>query len=172
VSRVPAIPRRAAAAVVATAAAVALLASFRTPQTAPSRTAVVPDSPTAPATPASQPTAAGDGPPAQPAVAPTPSPTPSGQYRNGSYTGDDVSMRFGDVQVKVIVSGGRITDVQAVQMPSDRARSAYISQVAGPMLHDEVLQAQSARIDTLSGATYTSDAYAQSVQAALDQAHV
>jgi uncharacterized protein with FMN-binding domain len=81
-------------------------------------------------------------------------------------------MRFGDVQVKVIVSGGRITDVQAVQMPSDRARSAYISQVAGPMLHDEVLQAQSARIDTLSGATYTSDAYAQSVQAALDQAHV
>ncbi|HEX6492252.1 MAG TPA: FMN-binding protein, partial [Candidatus Dormibacteraeota bacterium] len=124
-------------------------------------------------TPAPQPAAAGDGPPAAPAVAPSPSPspTPSGQYRDGSYTGEDVGMRYGDVQVQVKVAAGRITDVVAVRMPSDRERSAYISQVAGPMLHDEVLQAQSAQIDSLSGATYTSDAYAQSVQAALDQAH-
>jgi uncharacterized protein with FMN-binding domain len=148
--KLPAVPRRALAAAAATGAAVALMASFRTPQSAPVRTARVPDSTSAPAA--------------------TPSPTPSGRYRDGSYTGDDVSMRFGDVQVQVVVAGGRITDVVAVQMPSDRARSAYISQVAGPVLHDEVLQAQSAQIDTLSGATYTSDAYAQSVQAALDHA--
>jgi uncharacterized protein with FMN-binding domain len=56
-------------------------------------------------------------------------------------------------------------------MPFEKQRSAEITQFAGPQLHDEVLQAQSAQIDTLSGATYTSEAYAQSVQAALDQAH-
>ena len=164
---------RATAALITTAAAVALLASFRTPDTAPTRTAGLPDGPTGTATPAPQPTATGDGPPAVPSITqtPSPSPTPGGGLRNGSYTGDDVSMRYGDVQVKLTVSGGRITDVVALQMPSDRARSADISQVAGPMLHDEVLQAQSAQIDSLSGATYTSDAYAQSVQAALDQAH-
>ena len=54
--------------------------------------------------------------------------------------------------------------------PDQAPRSAQISQDAGPQLHDEVLQAQGATIDTVSGATYTSDAYAQSVQAALDQA--
>lgn len=80
-------------------------------------------------------------------------------------------MRFGDVQVKVIVQGGRVTDVQTPRMPFDRPRSAEISQEAAPLLHDEVLQAQSAQIDSLSGATYTSDAYTQSLQSALDQAH-
>jgi uncharacterized protein with FMN-binding domain len=76
------------------------------------------------------------------------------------------------VQVKVIISNGRITDVQPIQMPQDRAQSAYISQVAGPMLHDEVIQAQSAQIDIISGATYTSQSYAQSVESALQQAHM
>jgi uncharacterized protein with FMN-binding domain len=74
--------------------------------------------------------------------------------------------------VQVIISNGRITDVSALQLPYDRARSAYISQVAGPMLRDEALQAQSARIDVISGATYTSDSYAQSLETALQQAHM
>ena len=91
---------------------------------------------------------------------------------SGSFTGSDVPNRFGDVQVKVVVSNGHITDLQAVQLPSDRARSAYISQVAGPILRSEVLQAQSARIDIVSGATYTSQSYAQSVESALQQAHL
>ena len=78
-------------------------------------------------------------------------------------------MKFGDVQVRVTLDNGRITDVQPLKMPSDRRRSAEITQAATPILHDEVLQAQSAVIDLVSGATYTSDAYAQSLQAALDQ---
>jgi uncharacterized protein with FMN-binding domain len=82
-------------------------------------------------------------------------------------TGPVVSTRYGDVQVQTTVSGGRLTDVQALQLPSDRARSAFISQTAAPMLRDEALQAQSGQIDTISGATYTSEAYAQSLQAAL-----
>lgn len=101
-------------------------------------------------------------------VAPTPTPPPTVE---GSFTGAPEPNFYGTVQVKVSIRGGRITDVQAVQLPSDRARSAYISQVAGPMLRSEVIQAQSARIDIVSGATYTSESYAESVLTALKQAH-
>lgn len=102
-------------------------------------------------------------------AAPSPS-TPAAI--SGSFTGSDFPNRFGDVVVRVVITNGRITDVQAIQLPSDRARSAYISQVAGPMLRSEVLQAQSASIDIISGATYTSESYAQSVESALRQAHI
>ena len=74
------------------------------------------------------------------------------------------------MQVRVIVSGGRLVDVQAEQLPSDRSRSQAISSDAGPQLRNEALRAQSARINTVSGATYTSDGYAQSLQSALDRA--
>ncbi|HSP08889.1 MAG TPA: FMN-binding protein [Candidatus Dormibacteraeota bacterium] len=110
--------------------------------------------------------------PGSPPAAPSPSPSPSPTGVNGTFTGSDFPNRFGDVQVRVIISNGRITDVQPIQMPQDRAQSAYISQVAGPMLHDEVIQAQSAQIDIISGATYTSQSYAQSVESALQQAHM
>lgn len=87
-------------------------------------------------------------------------------------TGQTVQTRYGPVQVRVTLSGGAIRDVQALQLPSDRRQSAAISDYAGPVLRQEVLAAQSAQIDTVSGATYTSDGYAQSLQSALDQAHV
>jgi uncharacterized protein with FMN-binding domain len=158
------VPTRAAVAIVATAIAVALLFSFKTPAQARPRipaadVAQASPTPTASATPSDS-------------SAPTPTPSPTGPtYKDGQYTGQDFPNQFGDTQVKVTIAGGRITDVQAVQLPFDRPRSAEISQYASPRLHDEVLQAQSAQIDSLSGATYTSDAYAQSVQSALDQAH-
>jgi uncharacterized protein with FMN-binding domain len=155
------IPTRAAVAIVATALTVVLLFSFKTPAQARPRTPAA-DVAQATATPSPSPS---DG------SAPSPTPSASSGLKDGVYTGQDVVTQFGDVQVKVTISGGQITDVQPLQMPFDRPRSAEISQFAGPQLHDEVLQAQSAQIDVLSGATYTSDAYAQSVQAALDQAH-
>ena len=109
-------------------------------------------------------------------AAPSPpdaSPSPSGPaVINGTFTGSDVPNRFGDVVVRVVISNGHISDVQAVQLPTDRAESAYISQVAGPMLRSEALQAQSANIDVISGATYTSQSYAQSLESALQQAHL
>jgi uncharacterized protein with FMN-binding domain len=109
---------------------------------------------------------------ATPSAAPRPSPTPSPKAStNGSFTGADVPNRFGDVQVRVVITDGRITDVQALVLPTDRAQSAYISQVAGPMLRTEALQAQSAQIDIIGGATYTSESYAQSLESALQQAH-
>jgi uncharacterized protein with FMN-binding domain len=88
-----------------------------------------------------------------------------------TYDGPTEDTRFGPVQVAATIKGGRITDVQALQLPSSHQRSQYISQQAAPELRIEALNAQSANIDTISGATYTSDAYAQSLQAALDAAH-
>jgi uncharacterized protein with FMN-binding domain len=124
--------------------------------------------PTAPPTPTSMPS-----PDAPPATTPKASPSPSTPAAlSGTFTGSDFPNRFGDVAVRVVISNGHITDVQALQLPSDRAQSAYISQVAGPMLRSEVLQAQSANIDVISGATYTSQSYAQSVESALQQAHL
>ena len=80
-------------------------------------------------------------------------------------------MQWGPVQVTIIVTGKRITDVQATA-PTERQRSAFINQQAIPLLRQEVLQAQSANIDTLSGATMTSDAFYQSLLAALQTAHI
>jgi uncharacterized protein with FMN-binding domain len=152
-------PTRAAVAIVATALAVVLLFSFKTPAQSRPRT---------PAADVSQGTTPSPSPSDSGA---SPSPSVGSGFKDGTYTGQDVFTQFGDVQVKVTIAGGRITDVQPLQMPFEKPRSAEITQFAGPQLHDEVLQAQSAQIDTLSGATYTSEAYAQSVQAALDQAH-
>lgn len=123
--------------------------------------------PTPPPIPTSMPS------PDAPATTPKASPSPSTPAAlSGTFTGSDFPNRFGDVAVRVVISNGHITDVQALQLPSDRAQSAYISQVAGPMLRSEVLQAQSANIDVISGATYTSQSYAQSVESALQQAHL
>ena len=97
-------------------------------------------------------------------------PSPTTSTGNQTVEGDAISTRYGDVQVRVIVAGGRLVDVQAEQLPSDRARSQAISSDAGPQLRNEALRAQSARINTVSGATYTSDGYAQSLQSALDRA--
>jgi uncharacterized protein with FMN-binding domain len=165
-------PTRAAAAIVATVIAVVLLFSFKTPAQARPRTPAADVSQASP-TPSPSPSPSDSSAPTPtPTNAPTPTPTnPGPTYKDGQYTGQDFPNQFGDTQVKVTISGGRITDVQALQLPYDRQRSAEISQYAAPLLHDEVLQAQSAQIDTLSGATYTSDSYAQSVQSALDKAH-
>ncbi|KLL11401.1 FMN-binding protein [Protofrankia sp. BMG5.30] len=85
-------------------------------------------------------------------------------------TGDAVSTRYGSVQVQVVLSGKTITDVVALRLPDRERRDIEINNWAVPILRQEVLDAQSARIDTVSGASYTSYGYAQSVQSALDRA--
>jgi uncharacterized protein with FMN-binding domain len=85
--------------------------------------------------------------------------------------GPVVETRYGPVAVEVTVSNGKVTTVTATQLPSG-GRSGSISRYAGPVLASEAVNAQSASIDIVSGATYTSRAYAQSLQAALDQAGV
>ena len=87
----------------------------------------------------------------------------------GQLTGSTVQTPFGNVQVQVSLQSGQITDVQALQLPQG-GHSGQVSNYAGPQLRSEVLQAQSAQVDTVSGATYTSLGYMQSLQSALDQA--
>ena len=89
---------------------------------------------------------------------------------DGTYAGTTVGTRFGDVQVQVTISGGAITEVTPLQLTDHDGRSVSISNRAAPILRDEVLQSQSASVSFVSGATYTSDAYVQSLQAALDAA--
>jgi uncharacterized protein with FMN-binding domain len=89
-----------------------------------------------------------------------------------TVTGDSVQTRYGPVQVRVTVKNGRITDVTAVAYPQDNPRDQEINSYAIPQLKREVLAAQSAQIDSVSGATYTSGGYTQSLQSALDSAGV
>jgi uncharacterized protein with FMN-binding domain len=137
-------PKRPIVAVVLTVAALALLLSFKTPQVA-----------------GLAPAATG---------APGSTPGISSSF-TGQLTGSAVQIPFGTVQVQVTMQGGKITDVQALQLPNDRGHSAQISAYAGPQLRNEALTAQSAQIDSISGATYTSYGYQQSLQSALDLAH-
>ncbi|MFJ5233910.1 FMN-binding protein [Kitasatospora sp. NPDC088391] len=88
-----------------------------------------------------------------------------------SVTGDAVSTRYGPVQVKVALDADRrITKIDVVQYPSRDHRDQEINSYAIPVLNQEALAAQSAKIDVVSGATYTSDGYTRSLQSALDKA--
>jgi uncharacterized protein with FMN-binding domain len=89
-----------------------------------------------------------------------------------TFIGDNVPNQYGDVQVQITVQGHVLVDVQALQLPSSHQRSQEISGAAAPILRQEALQAQSAQIDLLSGATFTSESYAQSLQSALDRSGI
>lgn len=89
---------------------------------------------------------------------------------DGTYTGDAVRTRYGNVQVQITISGGVITDVQVPQYPNNDRKDQQINARALPILISETTQSQSADISMVSGATYTSDGYVQSLQSALDQA--
>ncbi len=95
---------------------------------------------------------------------------PSGTYVNGSYTGSVADAYYGVVQVKAIVQGGKLTDVQFLQLPDTHMNSVFINSHAMPLLTQEALQVQSAAVDGVSGATFTSEAFKQSLTAALVQA--
>jgi uncharacterized protein with FMN-binding domain len=98
--------------------------------------------------------------------------TATSSLRDGTYNGDTVSTRFGDVQVAITVSAGKITNVDFLALPDEDMRSSMISQQASPSLESQTLATQSANIDGVSGATYTSEGYIQSLQAAIDNSKV
>jgi uncharacterized protein with FMN-binding domain len=84
-------------------------------------------------------------------------------------TGDSVSTPYGDAQVRVTVKAGKIVSVQALRLQGNDPRSVQISSTAEPILRQEALIAQSAHIDAVSGATFTSASYDRSLQSALDK---
>jgi len=100
--------------------------------------------------------------------------TSSSTKKSGTatYTGQSADTRWGPVQVQLTVQGGKITRSRAVQYPQGTNTDAQINGYALPILDQEVVQKQSASIDTVSGATVTSDGYLQSLQSAIDQAHL
>jgi len=174
-------PKRAIAAIVTTVLALILLFSFKTPAESgaalgvPGLVSLVPQASTDPGTVGDVP--AGSSPPVAagtPAPGATQAPTKStpkpATKGSGTFTGSAVQNPFGEVQVQITLASGKITAVTALQMPT-HGRSGFISQDVAPILQGEALSAQSASIDTVSGATYTSDAYAQSLQSAIDQSH-
>ena len=93
-----------------------------------------------------------------------------GAYKDGTYTGEVVTTGKGDVQVSVTVEGGRVTSVAAVKYPNDNPRSQSLSKTAIPQLSSEAVEAQSADIQMVSGATETSTGFIGSLQDALNQA--
>ena len=163
------IPKRGAIAGFLTAAGLALLLSFKTPETSNliltqgGNTAFTNGTTNIGSTGAGNGNGNGGGTAAQGGS------SGSGSSYSGTVTGQAVQIPFGTVQVQLTVQNGTITDVQALQMPSADRHSYAVSSYAAPQLRSEVLQAQSAQINTISGATYTSEGYIQSLQSALDQ---
>lgn len=121
-------------------------------------------------------------------VAPAPSPASSPAHHKGTsskksgtttsapparrtVTGAVVQTPYGNVQVRVTLAGKRITKVTAVHLTDSSSTSVEISAGAAPILRQEAMSAQSAKIDLVSGATYTSEGYKTSLQSALDAAH-
>lgn len=136
-----------------TAVAIALLAAYPTSTNRPAPAA-----------------AAGGGPGEVPAARPSPAPSSSTPPSSVSRTGEVATTRWGDVQVEITVAGGRITDATAVRVPDEHGESVQINREAVPLLEEDTLVAQSADVDTVSGATVTSEGYRESLQSAIDQA--
>lgn len=91
-------------------------------------------------------------------------------YKDGTYTGTTVTHRYGSVAVTVTISGGKITNVAAQAVSDGDRRSSSINSQAVPVMKTEVLSANSAKVSTVSGATYTTTAYITSLQSALAKA--
>jgi uncharacterized protein with FMN-binding domain len=102
-------------------------------------------------------------------TAPGTSTTTGSTYADGAWTGGVADMKYGPIQVQVTVSGGHVTAVTVLQEPSD-GKSQRINSQATPILESEAVAAQSAHLDVVSGATYTSLSYEASLQSALDLA--
>ena len=159
--------RRAALAIVSTVAALVMLLSFKTHSASTSRPAAIgaanPD------------TGNGSGPSGTPAASAASGSTTAAKGGTAgsaarTYTGDSTDTQWGPVQVQITVQDGKITKVDVVDYPHGNPRDQEINSYALPQLVQETLSAQSGQIDTISGATVTSDGYLGSLQSALDKA--
>ena len=99
-----------------------------------------------------------------------PPPTTTAQYRNGTYTGSAADALYGYIQVQATILGGKLTDVIFLQYPNEQQNSVVINDYAMPRLKQQAVQAQTAHVDGVSGATDTSQAFVQSLGSALRQA--
>lgn len=152
--------RRITLVIMSTVAALVLLFSYRTSTSGPSTGNPV----VAGAAPA------GVQPEPGTATAP-PSPGTTARAAAVRVNGTAVDTRWGPVQVQAVISGGRLTDVVVLLQPDGNRRDQEINAFALPQLRTQAIDAQSAHLDGVSGATVTSEGYTASLQAALDAAH-
>ena len=103
-------------------------------------------------------------------ISSTPPASTTAAYKDGQYTGQAADAYYGYIQVKVTIQGGKLSDVKFLQYPSDRSTSISINSQAMPYLKQQAIQAQSASVDGVSGATDTSQAFIQSLSSALKSA--
>ena|ERR1041384_7525877 len=96
---------------------------------------------------------------------------PTASSGTKTVTGDAADTRYGPVQVAVTFSGKKITKIDVVEYPTESGRDREINSYAIPELNQEAMSAQSAKIDGISGATYTTEGYVQSLQSAIDKAN-
>jgi uncharacterized protein with FMN-binding domain len=171
------IPVRGSLALALTVGGLALLVGFRAPEDPgdvalaiePGAEGSTVGTTGGPVSPASASPLASASPSASEAPAIEPSASPSASTTTQTVTGSAFQFRFGVVQVAVTLQGDDIIEVQALQLPDGDRRSLAISQQVEPMLRESALAADSADIDVISGATYTSLAYSYSLQSALDR---
>jgi uncharacterized protein with FMN-binding domain len=178
--------RRVIATVVGTVIALVLLLSYKTHHLSTSNAAIAPPALTTPSS--------GSDPSVEPSPAPSVGPSAAPSASAGTPTtnapktvaptttkkaastakrvvqGDAEDTRYGPVQIQVTLTGSKITDIGILQMPQREQRDIEINSYAVPILQQETLEAQSSRINMVSGATYTSVGYIQSLQSALDKA--
>ena len=102
-----------------------------------------------------------------PTGAPTPNPKPVGLYKDGSYTGIPADAYYGVIQVKAIVSHGKLSDIEFLKYPNDRGTSIMINTQAMPIWKSEAIKVQSANVDIVSGATQSTVAFDESLASAL-----
>lgn len=126
----------------------------------------------APAAPSAPPPAAAATPADTPSGTTAPAPATTASGPSGTFAGSTAQTAYGPMQVAIVVKAGRITDVKPLQLTNQGGRSVAISAGAVPILRTEALHAQSAKIDAVSGATYTSEGYRTSLQSAIDKAHL
>lgn len=166
--------KRAPIIVSSTAVGLGLVLSFHThkPTVARISTGSTPAGSSTPATnpgaPSSTTIAPGSSGPSATTV-PSPSTTVPTARATRTGAGQDVQYRYGDIQLQVTEQGTKITNIQVLQNGAADMRSEEINAQVVPLLQSEAMSAQSAQINGISGATYTSSAYAQSLQSALDQ---
>jgi uncharacterized protein with FMN-binding domain len=164
--------KRVVLSIIGTVVGVVALLSFKThgSSTASGSAGSLPSLALPPPSESSQsPAPASSGPPSAPGSSGAPSASSSAAARR-TVVGSSITTRYGIVQARITVVGRRITNVSFAQLTAFDGRSQQINQDAAPTLLQETLSAQDAQIDTVSGATYTSDGYIQSLQSALDQA--
>ncbi len=164
--------RRAVIVLGSTAAGLAALLSFKTHSVAaadPAPSAPAPSATTPQAAPSSTGSAAAKA-GATPKAGTTTQASTATQAATRTVTGTVASTQYGPMQVQVTLAGTKITKVTVLQRTDDGSESDQIDSTAIPMLTSETLAAQSAHIDAVSGASYTSSGYIQSLQSALDKA--